>query len=44
MIENHSQDLDNYKLAIEKRLIEETRGFQTELEEVRKNVDKLKEQ
>jgi len=43
MIESHNHDLDGYKTQIEKRLLDETRAFQAELEEVKRNVDKLKD-
>ena len=43
MIESHNHDLDGYKTQIEKRLLDETKAFQSELEEVKRNVDKLKD-
>jgi len=43
MIESHNHDLDGYRLLIEKRLMDETKSFQADLEEVKRNVDKLKD-
>lgn len=43
MIESHTIDLDNYKQNIEKRLLDDTRTFQNELDEVNRMVEKLKE-
>jgi hypothetical protein len=43
MIESHTADLDNYKQNIEKRLLDDTRTFQNELDEVNRMVEKLKE-
>ena len=43
LIESHAAELDINKSNIEKRLLDETRAFQTELEDVHRQVDKFKE-